>query len=101
MNPLLDDPDWPLALEVLREANGYDVQSIHVAPDVMRRLDAIPRGEQTRPDGMPLTYGVAILSDRVLAPGDGFAILRNGQVRRLFGKRTTSAPLATDGKTEP
>ncbi len=86
MTDILDDPDWPLALEVLRESNGYDVQSIHVAPDVMTKLEAIPRGAGTRPDGMPWTYGVAILSDQYLAPGDGFAILRNGQVRRLFGK---------------
>jgi len=82
----LDDPDWPLALEALREANAYDVQSIHVAPDVMTKLEAIPRGKTGRPDGMHWTFGVAILSDRNLAPGDGFAILRNGQVRRLFGK---------------
>lgn len=89
MSDIIDDPDWPLAMEVLREANGYDVQSIHVAPDVMTKLEAIPSA--TRTDGMPWTFGVAILSDRNLAPGDGFAILRNGSVRRLFGKRTTSA----------
>ena len=92
MTALHDDPDWPMALEVLREANGYEVQSIHVAPDVMTKLEAIPRGNAARPDGMPWTFGVAILSDRYLAPGDGFAILRNGIVRRLFGKRPTSTP---------
>jgi hypothetical protein len=91
----LDEPDWPLALEVLREANGYDVQSIHVAPDVMTKLEAIPRGEGARSDGMPWTYGVAIMSDRYMEPGSGFAILRNGQVRRLFGK-----PAAPDGSAD-
>jgi len=71
-------------------SNGYDVQSIHVAPDLMTKLEAIPRGDAQK-DGMPWTYGVAILSDRFLAPGDGYAILRNGQVRRLFGRRPTAA----------
>lgn len=91
MNPLpppFDDPDWPLALAVLHEANGYEVDTVHVAPDVWDQLKELPRGEGEGRWGQAAE--LRIYRDRALADGDAFAILRNGMVRRLSWKRTTS-----------
>lgn len=82
---LLNDPDWPLALEALTEANGYSVERLIVSTDVWAALDALPRGEGR----VPHELGVPIYRDIWMAPGDGFAILKNGKVRRIFGKPST------------
>jgi hypothetical protein len=90
---ILSDPDWPLAMGVLAEANGWEVERITLAEDVWLALvDKVPMRDATTA-GSPLatTLGVPVLVDRLLAPGDGYALLRNGQVRRLFGRATTSA----------
>ncbi len=89
----LNDPDWPLAMSALTEANGYDVDKIVVAPDVWKALDALPRGEGRVP--WESSLNLRVYRDHNLAEGDGFAILRNGSVRRLCGK---SEPSSSDGK---
>ena len=96
MIDILSDLDWPLVMGALAEASGWEVERIALAEDVWLALvDKVPMRDATSA-GSPLatTLGVPVLVDRLLAPGDGYALLRNGQVHRLFGRATTSDPHA-------
>lgn len=85
---LLNDPDWPLAFSVAIEAAGWDVDYIAVAPDVWDLLEArVPAAPAA--SGLAALAAVRIQRVHELAAGDGFAVFRNGHVRRLFGKATT------------
>jgi len=80
--------------DIVQHRDGWEVERIALAEDVWLALvDKVPMRDATWA-GSPLatTLGVPVLVDRLLAPGDGYALLRNGQVRQLFGRRTTSAP---------
>jgi len=83
----LSDPDWPLALWALRVADGYTVDSIVLAPDLYEQLKkAVPREEITQGPPFMRGEGVRVYEHPWLEPGDGYATLRNGGIRRIFGR---------------
>jgi len=90
----LADPDWPLAMGALAEANEWDVERFVLAEDVwLALLDRVPRASTSPTSTLSGFTGVPVQHDRLLPPGDGYAVLRNGQIRRLFGR--PAAPQAS------
>jgi hypothetical protein len=96
----LTDPDWPLAMSVLAEANGYEVERFVLAEDIWLALvERVPSASSTSATLSPLAalQGIPVHHDRFMAPGDGYALFRNGRVRRLFGRRSEQSSSAAGG----
>ena len=92
----LTDPDWPLAMSALAEASGYDIARFVLAEDIwLALIERTPSAKATSASLSPLAalQGIPVECSRFLAPGDGYAELRNGHVRRLFGRRTHAPPV--------